>query len=311
MEDRMERADPGNVLRYGGATGKTCYDSIRFSGPPKAELLSASSSTITVVRHIAVNVEGESRARAVMKRDDYDLLAMNLNGSGQYDRFEGGKWVRAPLRRDDISFIPHGYESIVECPPEQAALLISFPSSLLGSAAAEMGTTELEPIHTEPNARLAQLVRFLVGEVRTPGFAADVMLDGIVRAIAATMIRQDAAHRVAEADRIYLTPLRLNRVIEFIEANLSRDIALTDLARVAGLSIFHFARVFKRATGQTPYQFVCHRRLSEACRMLAAGEVPLAQLALSCGFSSQAHFTAAFSKAMGMPPGRYRRVVLS
>jgi AraC family transcriptional regulator len=111
--------------------------------------------------------------------------------------------------------------------------------------------------------------------------------------------------------RIYLSPPKLRRVIAFIEAHLQENIGLTDLAAAAGLSANHFLRVFKLATGETPYHFLRARRLERARQLLAASAMPLAQLALECGFANQAHFTAAFSREQGISPGRYRRLMQS
>jgi AraC family transcriptional regulator len=111
--------------------------------------------------------------------------------------------------------------------------------------------------------------------------------------------------------RIYLSPPKLRRVIAFIDAHLHESIGLDDLAAAAGLSANHFLRVFKLATGETPYHFLRARRLERARQLLAASAVPLAQLALECGFANQAHFTAAFSREIGISPGRYRRMMQS
>jgi len=110
-------------------------------------------------------------------------------------------------------------------------------------------------------------------------------------------------------ERIYLSPPKLKRVIDFIEANLQESIGLDDLARAAGLSANHFLRVFKLATGETPYHYLRARRLERARQLLADNAMPLAELALECGFANQAHFTAAFSREVGISPGRYRRAV--
>ena len=120
-----------------------------------------------------------------------------------------------------------------------------------------------------------------------------------------------AFHIIAEPgpDRIYLSPPKLRRVIAFVEAHLHESIRLDDLAAAAGLSANHFLRVFKLATGTTPYHFLRARRLERARELLAMSTLPLAQLALECGFANQAHFTAAFSREIGMPPGRYRRLM--
>jgi AraC family transcriptional regulator len=110
-------------------------------------------------------------------------------------------------------------------------------------------------------------------------------------------------------DRIYLSPPKLKRVMEFIDAHLNDSIGLHDLAATAGLSANHFLRVFKLATGKTPYHFLRARRLERAQVLLADDTMPLAELALECGFANQAHFTAALSRELGISPGRYRRSV--
>lgn len=110
-----------------------------------------------------------------------------------------------------------------------------------------------------------------------------------------------------ETARIFLSPAKNHRVKSFIEANLERDIRLDDLARIADLSTFHFARVFKLTEGTSPYQYLAGRRLWHARQRLSESDMPIAELALACGFASQSHFTAAFSRAFGEPPGRFRR----
>ena len=88
---------------------------------------------------------------------------------------------------------------------------------------------------------------------------------------------------------------------------LRREITLADLARVAGLSTFHFARMFTLAIGVPPHRYVSRMRLENATAEIAAGRLPLAQIALNARFSSQASFTRAFRRATGMTPGEYRR----
>jgi AraC family transcriptional regulator len=95
--------------------------------------------------------------------------------------------------------------------------------------------------------------------------------------------------------------------LEFVEANLETDIGVEDLASVACLSQFHFSRAFRQATRKTPYRFVSDRRLDKAKELLVKGHLTLAEVAATCNFSSQASFTRAFSRALGMPPGEYCR----
>ena len=104
-----------------------------------------------------------------------------------------------------------------------------------------------------------------------------------------------------------LDHVRLRRVLDYISTNVDDDITLADLARVAGQSPFHFARKFTLAMGVSPKRYVSRMRLDRAMAELAAGRLPLAQIALNAGFSSQASFTRAFRRATSMTPQEYRR----
>ncbi|MDH2385511.1 AraC family transcriptional regulator [Bradyrhizobium sp. CER78] len=99
---------------------------------------------------------------------------------------------------------------------------------------------------------------------------------------------------------------RLRRVMQFIDANLHSPIRLKDLADVANLSPFHFARAFRKATGESPHRFVRGCRLEKAKQLLIEGNATLAEVSLICNFSSQSSFTRAFTRAFGVPPGAFR-----
>jgi AraC family transcriptional regulator len=94
-------------------------------------------------------------------------------------------------------------------------------------------------------------------------------------------------------------------VEEYIDAHLEQDIALADLAAVARLSEFHFARQFKKATGLSPHQFVIHQRIERAKRLIMARQFSLAQVAAQVGFCDQSHFTRHFKRVVGVTPGRF------
>ena len=99
---------------------------------------------------------------------------------------------------------------------------------------------------------------------------------------------------------------RLRRTLDHISDNLDEEITLAQLAQVAGLSVFHFARSFTRAMGVSPSRYVSRMRLERAMAEIAAGKLSLAEIALKAGFSSQASFTRAFCRLTGLTPGEYR-----
>ncbi len=94
-------------------------------------------------------------------------------------------------------------------------------------------------------------------------------------------------------------------VEEYIHAHLDQNIALAELAAVANLSEFHFARLFRQTTGLPPHQFVIHQRVERAKRLIAAGRLSLAQIAIDVGFSDQSQLNRHFKRLVGVTPKRF------
>jgi AraC family transcriptional regulator len=99
---------------------------------------------------------------------------------------------------------------------------------------------------------------------------------------------------------------RLSRVIDYIEAHLDRDLSLAELSSVACLSPYHFGKMFKRSTGQSPHHYVVDRRVRRAKSLLLARRQTLLEIALSTGFHDQSQFTTVFKHHMGITPGEFR-----
>lgn len=102
---------------------------------------------------------------------------------------------------------------------------------------------------------------------------------------------------------------RMARAIDYINDNISKPMTTKELAGVACMSEFHFARQFKTATGRPPHEYVTWRRVQRAKMMLIGAGMSIAFVALACGFSSQSHFSKAFRGAVGVSPGQYQRSV--
>lgn len=107
-----------------------------------------------------------------------------------------------------------------------------------------------------------------------------------------------------------LSPHSKHRVFDFIVEHLGQDVSLNDLADVACLSTFHFARMFKNTTGLSPYQYLLKQRLEMAARKLQQQQNVL-DVALSCGYSNHSRFARAFRGMYGLSPKEYRSLFLN
>jgi AraC family transcriptional regulator len=104
-----------------------------------------------------------------------------------------------------------------------------------------------------------------------------------------------------------LAVIQLRRVKEFIDARISNDITISDLAAVAGLSQFHFIRAFKDSVGLSPYQFVLSERIHRARELLSERYLSIAEVALAVGFGDAAQLNRVFRKLVGVTPTAFRR----
>ncbi len=195
-------------------------------------------------------------------------------------------------------------------------LHIYLPSTQFSALSREDGYPDVraETVRYEagfPDGLIIEIAKIVLSELNDETSSGRMLVEAAGLTLAARLVHKYSNLALPYAARsrssYALDGRRLRRVLEFVEANLEIDISVEDLAAVACLSQFHFSRAFRRATGKTPHRFVSDRRLEKAKEMLVRGEPPVAEVALICNFSSQASFTRAFTRAIGLPPGEYRR----
>ncbi|MGA2289227.1 helix-turn-helix domain-containing protein [Bradyrhizobium sp.] len=158
---------------------------------------------------------------------------------------------------------------------------------------------------------LAEIGYAIAAELETQTSAGRVLADTLASSLAARLLQKYVSRSPAQARSLVaqegLDRRRLSRVLEYIDANLEGNLTLDELASIACLSRFHFARAFKAAVGRSPHQYVSAKRLERAKELLTRGDRPLVDIALALNFSSQANFSRAFRHMTGRAPGQFRR----
>jgi AraC family transcriptional regulator len=155
---------------------------------------------------------------------------------------------------------------------------------------------------------LASLMRLMEMDVAAGCPAGKLYGESLSLALAAHVAGHYSAGSTEAAPRDGLARPVLSRVLDYISANLGRDLTITELAAVANMSPHHFSLRFKRSVGVAPHQWVMRARVREAGRLLRTRSMSVAEVALTLGFASQTHFTDVFRRATGTTPRHYSRL---
>jgi AraC family transcriptional regulator len=215
-------------------------------------------------------------------------------------------------RRDEIVLTPAGIRSGWHWHERSRVIVITLePEKLKRFATSELGLvlTDRQLVDT-PQATDADLCltgAMLLQAMRDSTTGSDVMYESLARILLVKLVQRYGESRsdVLAFSRGF-TASHYKRVFDFVAGHYSEQIAISDMARVAGLSDAHFARLFKEVLGDSPYQFVMEFRVEQAKRMLEDQTRPMADIALACGFADQPHFSRVFKKLTGITPRTFR-----
>ncbi|MET0282385.1 MAG: AraC family transcriptional regulator [Steroidobacteraceae bacterium] len=155
--------------------------------------------------------------------------------------------------------------------------------------------------------RVWTLTRMLSEAVDDPDPSSGLYGDGLLAAITARLLTPRPAARAHAKPGKALPPWRLRRVTDYLEASLPDRVSLAELAHLAGLSISHFSRAFKAATGMAPYQWQLNARIRRAQTQLLRTDASLEQIAEANGFADAVHFGRRFRQLTGAAPAAWRR----
>lgn len=286
-------------------TGFQAIDCVAYRHVPEAMSFAPAPRDIMLYRIVDY---GPTRLTSAERPgEDAELLLLS-RGSGRPARgnLAGHRYTIEPNRDLRSSFVPSGADSRIEFGSSAKSINLVFPKGYLASLIEDRAPRHFDPLLFSANPTLIGLISLIELELMRPGLASDLIVEQAMRAMALVLAGIDPHGFIAETERISLSPARLRRVIEYIEANLDAPLMLEQLAQIAGLSVFHFARVFRAATGFSPHHYVIERRMYLAQRLLMMPELPVRDIARACGFARHANFSAAFTRARGTSPSAFR-----
>ena len=168
---------------------------------------------------------------------------------------------------------------------------------------------ELVPRFAIQDPLLEQLALAIVTALRDGTAEDGLYIDTLAQMMAVHLARGHStrSRAIRPARTESLSSWRIRRLMEYIEEHLDGDLSLEAMAGQVDISPLYLARAFKSAVGQPPHRYVLTRRIERAKELLRNSQMPIVEVALISGFSSQSHLSHWFLRCVGVSPAAYRR----
>ncbi|MGV9367920.1 helix-turn-helix domain-containing protein [Amycolatopsis sp. NPDC003731] len=243
---------------------------------------------------------------------DEQVLVLVSAGTKTIESRHGSRWRSAEYGPGSIGLTAPGHATRLRWRGDGRTLTthVHLPAALIDRTALELWGRNADHLG-RPDA-LAVRDPVLASVAGALGAAARAGADELYAESAATFLavhlltHHAAAPPPREPGR---DEQRTRRAVKFIRDHHHLPLSLADMAAAADLSPFHFLRVFKTATGQTPYRYLTRIRVERACRHLERGELSVTEIAQACGFATPSRFASAFRAQIGLSPSAYRAAV--
>jgi AraC family transcriptional regulator len=237
-------------------------------------------------------------------------LLLSQSGSEFHQVRIGDAFREAPTQPGDVALIPAGIDLHSAWTTNEDGLktvTLEFSTSMFKIFAPEIFSEKfaegnLVPSNYSPRPALASLAMLFKRELDGSSRRGRLFSDSLSRLLSLEIAATAWSVPSAMPDHGDRRDPRVERAVDYIEANYLDDISLVDIADSAGLSPTYLVTQFRRHAGMTPYAYVISRRVRCACMLLKTTDMPIAQVALESGFSDQQHLTRVMHARTGDTP---------
>jgi AraC family transcriptional regulator len=241
----------------------------------------------------------------------------HFDGPIKLERSLDGRKRRENTRKGDIAFLPADAPTMLRFGSGEPDCLLSysyliFEPEYLAELALSNGIgrpLDFVPTFAKPDPFLHQVAAALRSTPRINDPAVNLLIESLLTAACARILRSYAQVRYSLSGPPRLTDDQLRAAIDYIQDHIGKPLDLGSIARAVGLSEFYFARLFKAATGNGPFQFVTRMRMERARELLRKTRLPIFEVAERVGYRKPSHFSARFRAVSGCGPDAYRKSV--
>jgi AraC family transcriptional regulator len=223
-----------------------------------------------------------------------------------------GRLMHRMVKPGDIDFIPLGTR-LAWCDKSDGRIAnLRIGPALMSETAATLGHSDMAAVSLSPRLGiddeiLRSLLLAIVDELWQGGNG-PLFAKSVVTAVASHLLRcyGEVFSKVVPRK---LSRRQLSRIVDYIEANLSRNLSYADIAAVAGVSPSYLKVLFKQAVGVPVHQYVVKRRVEYAVSLLSQGTAALSDIAEQAGFADQSHMARCMRRVMRTTPAAYLRSI--
>jgi AraC family transcriptional regulator len=257
----------------------------------------------------------ESPFRATETAVGHPMLIYHLTRPTEVSRkIDGGPGNRQLIGPRRICLTPGDATTTWEHNGHPEILQVYLRGSIYQAAASEIyncdgSSAELVPRFAVLDPMLEQLAIAITAALRDGTAGDELYIDTLAQMMGVHLARSHSAQSrpLRTPPMQTMSGWRMRRVIEYIEEHLDGNLSLEAMAAEVEISPMYLARAFKAAIGQSPHRYVLGRRIDRAKELLRNTDIPVVDVALSVGFSSQSHLSHWFQRYVGVSPAAYRQ----